>query len=258
MQAALEQAPEVLKPISVYATVYILLCVVNDLVRILLIESPVSVQFVGINRGTSGDVTLDYALQRFLRAILNDFGANLPATLKNTHHGSFVCHVPSPASDTPCPHALVHVPRFAADKSLIDFNLTAHFAAKEIVLQRQADTVKEKPCRLLSDPQISCNLVTANTVLAVGNKPHSRKPLVQTNRGIFHDGADLDGEFALGVMATALPSSSLCAEADLVRSARWADNALRPTSHRQIVNAIVRIGEEDDCFLKALRFVCHD
>ncbi len=45
--------------------------------------------------------------------------------------------------------------------------------------------------------KIAGNLVTADTVLAVGDHPHCGQPLVQTDRRIFHDGADLDGELTL-------------------------------------------------------------
>ena len=155
----------------------------------------------------------------------------------------------------------MHVPRFPADEGFVNFDFAVEFASKELVLHCQSDSMQHEPCRLLSDLEVASNFITADAVLAVREHPCCGKPLVQANRGILKDSPNLDGELALGVMASTLPSAPRGIEANLLRSATGTRNALRPSPYRKVVDAVVRIRKVDNCFLKALRFgshgVCH-
>ena len=124
-------------------------------------------------------------------------------------------------------------------------------------MHRKADPLEHEPCRLLGNLDVSRNLVATDAVLAVSKHPGCREPLIQWNRGVLIDRANLDGELTLRVMAPALPCAPIGIEADLRSSAAGADYAVRPTPDSDVVDAIVRIREVDNCFLKALRFVFH-
>ncbi len=58
-------------------------------------------------------------------------------------------------------------------------------------------------------------------------------------------------------MAPALPSAPIRVETNLRGSATGTNHAVRPAPHSDVVDAVVRIREVDDCFLKARRFLGH-
>src|SRR5581483_10556990 len=130
----------------------------------------------------------------------------------------------------------------------------AELAAEEIILQCKPDTVQHEPCGLLSNIQSAGNLVAANSILAVSKHPRCRKPLVKSDGAVLVDRTDLDGELALRMMAAALPHAALWVELHFLRAASWADHATGPATHSKVVNAVIRIREVDDRFLKAFRF----
>src|SRR5207253_980810 len=101
------------------------------------------------------------------------------------------------------------------------------------------------------------NFTTTNTVLAIQNQPHCRKPLIQTERRILEDSPDLHRELPFRMPIAALPAELILEEADLIATADRAGNAVLPlwTAKREILQAVLRNGEVEDRFLKALRFV---
>ena len=119
--------------------------------------------------------------------------------------------------------------------------------------------MEHEPCRLLSNLYVLGNLVATDSVLAVGDHPGCSEPLVQRDRRVFHHSSDLNREFALGVMAGALPSPASAVEtAHTGRVASGAnDRTVRPPAHCKVVNAVIGIREVNDCFLQALRFLAH-
>ena len=62
--------------------------------------------------------------------------------------------------------------------------------------QGHADAMQHEPRGLLRHADCAVNFVGTNAVFAVGNHPHSGEPLVQADRDILEDRADLDGELA--------------------------------------------------------------
>ncbi len=251
--SALEQRPEILKAIGMHAAIYILSRMVNNLMCIVTGQSFIRHQGIGIERSASGDVLAYFILQYLSATARNDASANLTAALQDAYDSGFVFSTSS--GDTALAFANVHVPRFATDESLVYLDFSAQLRSEEIILHRKPDTVQHEPCRLLGNFHVTRNLVTADPVFAVGDKPSSGHPFVQRDRGIFHDGPDLNGEFAFRVMAGASPSPSLLAEFDLHRTASGAShNAIRPAPDSEIVNAVIGIREVDDCFLQTLWF----
>jgi hypothetical protein len=102
------------------------------------------------------------------------------------------------------------------------------------------------------------NLPRRNAILAVSHLPHSQKPLIQTDRRVFKDRPDLDGELSFGMASLALPEAPRRQKTDLLGTSDWTHDAIFPAPIRQIVNAVLWIREVNDCFLKGLWFGCDD
>src|SRR5258708_5626924 len=202
---ALEKRPEILKPVGVDATVYVLSRMVNYLMRVVRCQSIVGHKRIAVERSASGDMLANFFLQDSLATAGNDGSANLSAALKDAHDGGLVLR--SGASDAPLAFTQVHVSRFAANEGFVYFNFAAQLGAEKIVLHRKANPLKHEPCRLLGNLHVAGDLVAANTVLAIGKHPRCHEPLVQRDRRILIDRANLGGELALGMMATAFPSA---------------------------------------------------
>jgi hypothetical protein len=121
----------------------------------------------------------------------------------------------------------MHVARFATDHTFIDFNFAGQLSAM-LALLGKPDAVKHKPRGLLSHAQRPRDLATANTILSIQDQPHCRKPLIQTNRGIFKNGSDFNRELALGVMDAALPSKLIFEEANFVTATCQTNHTISP------------------------------
>src|SRR5208282_2010820 len=255
--AALEQRPEVLKAVGVYAAIHVLSRMVNDLVRVFGCQTFIRLQRIGIERRASGDVLAYFILQNLFATARNDSGANLAAlALVDSHDGGFIFS--ASASDAALAFRDVHVPSLAADEGFVYFDFAAEFGAEEIILHDKPDAMEHKPCRLLSHFHVSRNLVAADSVFAVGNEPSCHEPFVERDWRIFHHSADLDGELALCMVLGASPSAALLAKFHSLAAASRADNfTVRPAPNRQIVNAVVRVGEVNNGLLEALWFVAH-
>src|SRR5436190_2671748 len=124
---------------------------------------------------------------------------------------TMVLSLPPVPSDAALPLIKVHVPSLAADKGFIHFNVTAQFVPRGFVLHGETNAMEHEPCGLLGDLNILGDFVAADSIFAVSDHPHCHEPFVERDGGIFHDGSDLNGELAFGMMAAALP--------DAVRSA---------------------------------------
>src|ERR1700677_3408279 len=101
------------------------------------------------------------------------------------------------------------------------------------------------------------NLVTADAVFAVHDKPHRHEPFIESDGRFFHNGSSLRCELASVMGYAALPAIVLWQEHDLVTSAAWADDAIGPATRYQVVSAVVLAGEVNHCFLKGFRFLFH-
>src|SRR5258708_4947529 len=133
-----------------------------------------------------------FLLQYGLATARNHGSANLSSPLKDSHDGGLVLGASSGNAALALTH--MHVQRFTADESLIDFHFAAELGTEEIVLHRKANPLKHEPCRLLSNANISRNLVTGHAVFAIGEHPRRSEPLIQRDRRILINRSDLDGE----------------------------------------------------------------
>src|SRR5436309_8637093 len=167
---ALQQRPEVLKGISVYAAIHILHGMVNDLMLIFSLQPFVASHLITVKGRSSLHVFSDHRLHAAFLTIPHDFGANLPATLNESHDGSFI--VLHASGNAALLYAQVHVASFPSDVGFVYFDFAAiatKFRAEEIILHCEPDAMQHKPCRLLGNPQITRNFVAADSVLAVGD-----------------------------------------------------------------------------------------
>src|SRR5438876_2965444 len=79
--AALQQRPEVLKAVSMHATVYILAGVVNYLMRIFSCETFIGLEGIGVEGSASSDMPAYLFLQHSFATARNHGCANCSATL---------------------------------------------------------------------------------------------------------------------------------------------------------------------------------
>ena len=83
--AALEKRPEILKAVGVYAAIYVLSRMVNDLMSVIRCQSVVGHERIAVERRASGDVFANFVLQHGLAATRDDGSADLPAPLQDAH-----------------------------------------------------------------------------------------------------------------------------------------------------------------------------
>src|SRR5271157_2681698 len=258
MQATLQETPEVFHHIGMNVAVRVLDSMVDNCVLIIFAQTFVRLQFVGEDRRASFDV-LPYLVLKFpLATIIYNEGSHIAAALYHAHNYGLILAASS--SDNALTFRLVHVARFAADKSFVHLDFTCELAAM-LALLSETDAVQHEPSGLLSHPKRLRNFATANTVLAVEYQPHCRKPLVQTERRILEDGSNLHRKLPPWMTDATLPAQLILQEANAGTPAPWADDAVLPlrATGDKIAQAVLLIREVQDCFLQGLWFVsvCH-
>jgi hypothetical protein len=160
-------------------------------------------QFITEDGRACFNLFADVLLKFFLSAIVNHERANIATTFNHPHNDGFV--LSASAGDALLAFCLVHIAGFAADEGFVNFDFPAQLPAALLALLSKADAMEQKPSGLLGDAERPRYLATADTVLRVLKHPHCRKPFVQSDWGIFHDGPNLHGELAARVPNAALP-----------------------------------------------------
>lgn len=251
LQSALEQAPEILQPVSVHATVNIPFRVVDNFVlESLVAQSLIGHECVSVDRAPRFDVSGYVSLQSVLFPIAHDSGADISAALQNANDCNLVfC---SSLSDSALALIGVHEASSAADESFVYFHfatVAAHFDNRA-VLHCKPDAVKHEPRGFLSDTKSAANFVGTDAVLAVGNHPNCDKPLVERNRRILKDSPHFAGELFAGVLRLAFPHAPSRDEANVFTSASWALDAIWPAALNHEVEAVVSVSEVQDGVLE--------
>jgi hypothetical protein len=144
---------------------------------------------------------------------------------------------------------------FAAYEGFVHLDLRATIAAylqERTLLHCHADTVQHEPSGLLSHAEGTSYLTGANAILRSGDNPDG-KPLLKAERGILKDGSNLNAELALGVSALALKLPLGRKVANVAASADGAHHSIRPAVRDHVAEAVIRIREVDDGFLKSSR-----
>src|ERR1019366_6089454 len=197
--AALQETPEVLKAVRVYAAIYVLNGMVNDLMRVVGCQSCVGHERVAVESRASFYVLADFALQTMLLAIRYDCGANLSAALKDSHDCGFVL---SPrASDWAFALTRVLFTGLPADERFVYLDFAAEFGAEEVILNSKPKALQHEPCGLLSDTQSTVNLHAGDSVLAVDQQPKSGHPLIEAERRILENRSQFQSELLLALVA---------------------------------------------------------
>src|SRR5438105_937061 len=105
---ALQQRPEILHAISVYAAIYVLNRMVNDLMSIVSFESTIGYPFVAVERSPSLNMLLDFRLNGFHLAVPHHLRADTSTTFQHSEDYGLIR--PASASDALFALAEMHVP----------------------------------------------------------------------------------------------------------------------------------------------------
>jgi hypothetical protein len=142
----------------------------------------------------------------------------------------------------------VHEARESANHSLVGFYraVPAEFL-KTSALHGKPNPVHHKPCGFLGNTDGAMYFPRANAVLTVGDHPDGRKPFVQSKRRVFKDSPYFNAELTFRVASLALPDVPLRDETDLIGAAGRTNSTVRPAPFSQVIQAVIRIGEIDNC-----------
>ena len=265
LNGSLEERPEVLAAIGVDLAINVALGVVDDLVRVVSVESFVGQQEIGVDCGPGSDMLPDVSLEGLLSDVRNHVGPNLgdavlAVAVEQSHDRDLSGDAAATLDVQALPLARVHVPGLAPDVGLVGLDGAAELAAG-FVLQRETETREHEPGGLLGYAQVPSQFVAADPVLAVGEQPEGGQPLVEAKRGVLEDGPDLERELRARMLLVALPALLIRKVSDTVRAAaRAAHDAVRPADRLYSLAAVLVVGEEDDGFPEGLGGVvlsCH-
>jgi hypothetical protein len=245
---ALEKRPEVLKAVGVDAPVDVLDGVIHNLMSILPCQSLVVEEEVCIEGRAGLNMLLHFGLQRVLLAVRHNRCDDLAVTLKDAHHSNLVFR--SRTSDATGSLRNVHVAGLATYEGFIGFNLTRQLG--RCLMQGGTDTVKHEPSGLLSDAESASDLAGANAVLAVAENPVSAHPLIQSERGVFEDGPNLEAELLLASRAEP-HAAGLNKGALLGTATRAANYTVRESQVERVLESTVSVREVDDGALQSVR-----
>src|SRR5271168_3344592 len=124
LESALEQRPEVFKSVGVDLPIDVTFGMVNGLVNeVLIVESLIGQESIGINRTVRLDVRSDMPLQDVLAARGDDIRSDLTSTLQNAHDRSLVLY--AAFGNFLTAFTCVHEASGATDESFINFYFDA-------------------------------------------------------------------------------------------------------------------------------------
>jgi len=258
-KSALQETPEILNSVGVDIALGVGFGVVDEVMDVVSLKPEVGVSFIGEKMRAGFDVLANGHVQASPTSIIQDSDAHLSAALQHRMNRNLPNWSASLTLHDALLAVLVHIANLAADEGFVDFDFTIQLAAATVILHCEPDALKHEPSGLLANADSAVNLIGRNSILAVGELPHGEQPLVQADRRVLKDRADLDGELSLGMSGLALPEVPGRQETDVVRAAGRTDHlAVLPAPRREISDAVLGIGEVSDCFLKGSWFGCHD
>jgi hypothetical protein len=246
--APFQQRPKVFEAVSVNTSVYVLNCVIYDLMSIVASKAAIAKHFVSVKRSTSLYVLFDCRLGGFLLAIRESHGAHFSATLQQPK--GYGLTLSAGSGDAALARADVHVARLAADERFIGLNFATKHSSR-IFVHGFTDAMHHEPSRLLSNANGPRYLAGANSVLAVADHPESAHPLIESKRRILKDSSDLESELFLALGAKP-DTSRFDKRVPLGAAARTLDYAVRPTKVERILKAAFGIAEVNNRVLKCL------
>ncbi len=105
--------------------------------------------------------------------------------------------------------------------------------------------MQHEPRRLLSGAECPSEFVRRDAVLGVGDEPDSGEPLVESERRVLEDRAELDRELLF--TALALPESASRQVGVFNRATAGANGPVRPAQLGDEIGADVDVREVADC-----------
>ena len=230
--AALQEAPNALDPVSVNVAAHPFLCaVVHALVpRVFIGNSEVSGKLIRIDRfRVWRGVVRDELVERGLGSVLNDLQPNLAVPLQGSDGDGLAPFV-----------AVAHAASLSADIGLIHFHDTPQKLRIGFPHGR-TDAMAQVPRGLIGDVQGAFDLQGANSFLAFGHQVNRNEPLNERKVGVVKDRAGRGRKLiAAGV---ALVLIALREYGDAFASAARAIHTFRPAKLSQ-ANAALFFGAE--------------
>lgn len=245
LKLALHEAPEILHRVCVNVPMRVLYSMVYNCMFVLGVQAVVRLQRIAEESATGLYVLLHMLVKFLLAAIRNGESADLPATFNHSKCDGLI--LAASAGNDLLTTCAVHVPRFATNERFINF----HFASQlrsSLVLHGFANPMEHEPCGLLSQAEVSRDLVTADAILAVRHEPHGREPLTQWNRRLIEYSADFDRKLFPAFRRAALPNPTSLEEHGFLGCAVRTLHAIGPAFARKIVQSVVRIVEVNNRF----------
>ena len=248
----LQETPEVLNSVGMNMTMNVGYSMVYSLVNILFIQIAVGSKGIGDKVATLFNILSHRIRDCSTAGIGDNLCFNLATTTLQKSHDNNLANATTTFNQF-VSLGLMHILSLATYVSLISFYNAGQLAIIAIA-HSQADSVKHEPSCLLSDTETSGDFVGTNAILGISNHPDSGKPLVQTDRAILKDCANLDRELLLGMMFFTFPYSTSGYKSDICASASRASHAVRPAQLDHEVQTDIRVREVFDCFNKGSWF----
>lgn len=191
----------------------------------------------------------NFRLKGFLFAAPDDLSAELSAALENAKNHCLVLAARSCNFQSAL--VSVHVPSFAADEGFAGFDFPGQHLFERSFVESETNPMIHEPRGLLGDAKIAMHFVAADSVLAIHDEPHGRKPLVQAERRILKDGSGFEAGAWTIMLRIALPDASVGEISDVLGTAmRTPHLTIGPAEFHHESFAVFVIREVDDCFLK--------
>ena len=261
LERPLKQRPEVFQSVRVYVVPNVHFGMVDELVNVTFLrQALVRLKRVAVDCRSLLYVSADVPANMVRTGVRQDLHPSLlRVAFKQAHHDGLTLESASTLLAHPKAGLFVqvHVEQLATYESFISFDFARELFFRSWVLECQPNAMQHVPRALLSDTQAAVKLPGANPVLHVGLHPDRNKPLVQTKRGVLHDGPDLHGELRFRMPRLTLPDAPGSDVGHVFRPAGRAHNAIRPATRYEVGNAVIGVGKVDDCILQSLWFACH-
>jgi len=208
---------------------------------------------VRIDGAAKLDITKDRVLERLSGDVRYNRGTDLAEIpVKDAMHDGLVLVWASAFGLNAA--TLVHVLCLTANEGFVRFQLVAFATdlcclAELLTLHYLADALQHKPCRGLRDLDRARQFVATDSVLAVRQHPEGDHPLVEADRGIFHNRLDLDRKLLLAGIAEPY-ATSLDERVLRCRTARTRNLTVRPSQLNRVGEAAFRIRKVYNRFLQ--------
>jgi hypothetical protein len=241
-----EQAPKVFDSLSMDVPLDVLFSVIDNATNVGIIKIVIARMLVGVDGRARLDVRSNAWLKDRSGSSVNNHCSRLAAVaLKQAHYSNLANKAIKRKLLT---LGLMKVASQSTDESFVNFDFAGQFA-KRSVLHCLADSVKQKPRALLSHTERPRQFTRTDAVLRVSNQPDSGQPLIEPDRRIFHEGANLDAELLL--TGFALPQAARRQVRHFAAVTDRALNAIRPAHLRKKVGAVISIRKVQDRLLQS-------